>query len=162
MSQTTFATADSGLEPQRFETSGALTIAGIGEHYGEWGPAHIPAQWQKFAPFIGRVPGQKSAAAYGVVSSIDDSGFEYLAGVEVDAAARIGNDFVALTLAPRRYAVFFHDGNVSGLHDFCERIWSTWAPHADIAKAPFFERYDSRFDPRTGNGGVEVWIPLVK
>jgi len=26
--------------------------------------------------------------------------------------------------------------------------------------APMFERYGAAFDPRTGNGGLEVWVPL--
>jgi AraC family transcriptional regulator len=26
--------------------------------------------------------------------------------------------------------------------------------------APMFERYGDVFDPRTGNGGLEVWVPV--
>jgi AraC family transcriptional regulator len=29
------------------------------------------------------------------------------------------------------------------------------------ADAPDFERYDADFDPRTGMGGVEIWVPLA-
>jgi AraC family transcriptional regulator len=29
-----------------------------------------------------------------------------------------------------------------------------------LADAPDFERYDSRFDPRSGDGEVEIWVPL--
>jgi AraC family transcriptional regulator len=28
------------------------------------------------------------------------------------------------------------------------------------ADAPMFERYDETFDPRTGLGGVELWVPI--
>jgi AraC family transcriptional regulator len=28
------------------------------------------------------------------------------------------------------------------------------------ADAPNFERYDANFDPVTGNGGLEIWIPV--
>jgi AraC family transcriptional regulator len=28
------------------------------------------------------------------------------------------------------------------------------------ADAPVFERYDERFDARTGMGGFEIWAPL--
>ena len=28
------------------------------------------------------------------------------------------------------------------------------------ADAPSFERYDENFDPRTGNGGLEIWVPV--
>ena len=50
-------------------------------------------------------------------------------------------------------------------------IRSTWRwlrehylPMARIALAdtPAFERYDPRFDDRSGNGGVELWLPLAE
>jgi AraC family transcriptional regulator len=28
------------------------------------------------------------------------------------------------------------------------------------ADAPNFERYDETFDPATGNGGFEIWVPV--
>jgi AraC family transcriptional regulator len=28
-------------------------------------------------------------------------------------------------------------------------------------RAAEFERYDERFDPATGQGGFEIWIPLA-
>ncbi len=30
----------------------------------------------------------------------------------------------------------------------------------EAADAPDFERYGEEFDPRTGTGGVEIWIPI--
>jgi AraC family transcriptional regulator len=40
-------------------------------------------------------------------------------------------------------------------------IWNHWLPASGIkaADAPNFERYDEKFDPATGNGGLEIWIP---
>jgi AraC family transcriptional regulator len=29
-----------------------------------------------------------------------------------------------------------------------------------VADAPSFERYDEKFDPSTGNGGLEFWVPV--
>jgi hypothetical protein len=29
-----------------------------------------------------------------------------------------------------------------------------------VADAPNFERYDEKFDPVTGNGGLEVWVQI--
>jgi AraC family transcriptional regulator len=151
------------LEPQRIADSGALTIAGFSECYAADGPEKIPAQWTRFAPHIGHIAGQKGDVTYGVcIGSEDGSGFQYLAGVEVSDATRIGKDMTVVSLPPRRYAVFFHSGHISTLHSYCVRIWSTWAQRVETAKAPYFERYDDRFDPRTGNGGVEIWIPLAK
>jgi len=30
-----------------------------------------------------------------------------------------------------------------------------------MADAPTFERYDEKFDPATGNGGLEIWVPIA-
>ena len=41
-------------------------------------------------------------------------------------------------------------------------IWNTWLPawgHVP-ADAPNFERYDEKFDPVSGMGGLEIWLPL--
>jgi AraC family transcriptional regulator len=29
-----------------------------------------------------------------------------------------------------------------------------------VADAPNFERYDEKFDGATGNGGLEIWVPV--
>ena len=43
-----------------------------------------------------------------------------------------------------------------------DTIWSTWVPDSGLktAKAPCFERYTEEFNPHTGRGGTEIWIPL--
>jgi AraC family transcriptional regulator len=37
-----------------------------------------------------------------------------------------------------------------------------WLPASGLklADAPNFERYDDNFDPLTGNGGLEIWVPV--
>jgi len=41
-------------------------------------------------------------------------------------------------------------------------IWNKWLPESghQVAEAPEFERYGEEFDPRTGTGGLEIWIPI--
>ena len=41
-------------------------------------------------------------------------------------------------------------------------IWSKWFPDSgyQTAKAPTFERYGPEFNPTTGMGGFEIWIPI--
>jgi hypothetical protein len=45
------------LEPPRFETSRPLLIVGLGQRYSCESSAAIPAQWQRFQPCIGNIPG---------------------------------------------------------------------------------------------------------
>ena len=42
-------------------------------------------------------------------------------------------------------------------------IFNDWLPTSGHrpADAPVFERYDDRFDSRTGHGGFEIWVPVT-
>src|SRR5712671_5871619 len=46
------------LEPPRLVNDRTLLIAGLGERYSSETSAGIPAQWQRFAPYLGNIPGQ--------------------------------------------------------------------------------------------------------
>jgi len=61
-----------------------------------------------------------------------------------------------------RYAVFSHRDHVASIRRTFNTIWSKWFPDSghEPDDAPFFERYDEKFDPATGLGGLEIWIPL--
>ena len=61
-----------------------------------------------------------------------------------------------------RYAVFSHRDHISTIRATHVTIWSTWRPESghEVADAPNFERYGEEFDPRTGNGLVEIWLPI--
>jgi AraC family transcriptional regulator len=41
-------------------------------------------------------------------------------------------------------------------------IWNKWIPQSGlkVVAAPSFERYGPEFNPKTGLGGVEIWIPI--
>lgn len=147
----------------RFEDGPGRTIAGFNERYTFESRVKIPAQWTRFAPHIGNVPGQVNGVAYGVCWNYEPgSGFDYLSGVEVAAADGLPADFAHVRLEDHRYAVFRHDGHVSALPATIETIWTKWVPDCglEMAHAPCFERYTEQFDPQSGKGGIEVWIPL--
>jgi AraC family transcriptional regulator len=69
---------------------------------------------------------------------------------------------VELTLAPATYVVFAHDDHVTQIRETYKAIWNNWFPKSakKPAEAPGFERHNDTFDPRTGNGGVTIWIPI--
>jgi AraC family transcriptional regulator len=151
------------LEPPRFENGKALLIAGLGERYTFETNQGIPLQWQRFVPYIGSIPGHVGHVAYGVCCNGDGAGnFDYIAGVEVLSFDDLPSEFARIRIAARRYAVFSHWGHISGLRATVYTIWNKWLPgsgevHAD---APDFERYDERFDPESGSGVVEIWLPI--
>lgn len=151
------------LNPPRFETGGPLLIAGLSERYTFETNQGIPLLWQRFAPWIGNIPGQVGSIAYGVCCNADGAGnFEYLAGVEVASFDDLPAEFRRVRIAEHRYVVFTHTGHISGIRGTWYTILNQWFPQSghEIADAPDFERYDDGFDPQTGNGKVEIWLPL--
>ncbi len=151
------------LEPPRFKNGRALLIAGLGERYRFESNHGIPQQWERFQPHIGNVPGQVGKAAYGVCCNADGAGnFEYIAGVEVASFDDVPSEFARARIPAQRYAVFSHRDHISRMRATVYTIWNQWLPtsghtHAD---APDFELYDERFDPQTGTGTVEIWLPI--
>jgi AraC family transcriptional regulator len=152
-----------GLGAVRFETGRTLLVAGLNSTYDAESRRNIPAQWGRFAPLIGRVSGQIGSTAYGVAWNFKPNGaFDYLCGVEVTESTKLPSDFTRVSLPGGRYAVVTHEGHISALPQTLDKIWSQWVPGAAIktAKAPCFERYTETFDPKSGLGSVEIWIPL--
>lgn len=152
------------LDAPRIEHGPTLFIAGLGACYTFETNEGIPAQWQRFGPYIGNIPGQVGFTTYGICRDNDDAGsFEYLCGVEVGEASDIPAGLSRVRLPARRYAVFTHRGHISTIRNTAYTIWNTFLPESglDIADAPDFERYDARFDPESGSGEVEIWVPIT-
>ena len=152
------------LRAPRFETGKPFLVAGIGERY-TWesgGPA-IPGQWHRFHQSVANIPGRVGKVAYGVCCNGDDSGnFDYIAGVEVSDFSELPREFAKVRIPEHRYAVFTHTDHISTIRRTVNTIWNHWLPASGLkaADAPGFERYDENFDPLTGNGGLEIWVPV--
>ncbi len=152
-----------GLEPARFEDGRALLVAGLGARYDWESSKGIPAQWQRFNACADQLPGQVGQVAYGVSCNSDGAGnFDYICGVEVADFDELPADFARLRIAPQRYAVFAHRDHISTIRRTVNTIWNKWLPGSgyEMADAPDFERYDKDFDPETGDGGLEIWVPI--
>ncbi|MEM7024158.1 MAG: AraC family transcriptional regulator [Pseudomonadota bacterium] len=152
------------LQPPRFERRPAFHVVGLSERCTFDTNHTIPALWRRFAPHIGRIPGQLGSTAYGICYGSDGEGaFDYMAGVEV-GQPDTPPDLVALTVPAQRYAVFTHAGHISDIRKTTYTIWNKWLPESEVSPSggPDFERYDERFDPDAGMGQVEIWIPLAQ
>ncbi len=91
------------------------------------------------------------AAVYGVSLVFDpsDGSFTYLCAVEVrdDETPPPG-----LKCA-------------SAIGETNTAIWRNWLPNSGFKQSEAlsgFERYDDAFDPSTGEGGFEIWLPLAQ
>jgi AraC family transcriptional regulator len=151
------------LQAPRFETGKPFLVAGIGERYSCESSAAIPGQWQRFHRSVDHIPGRIGKVAYGVCCNADDAGnFDYIAGVEVSDFSDLPREFAGIRIPAQKYAVFSHRDHISGIRRTINTIWNDWLPSSGLkaADAPNFERYDETFDSSTGNGGLEIWIPV--
>lgn len=152
-----------GLGTPRFEDTPELLIAGLNESYTFESRMNIPQQWMRFGPHIGKTPGQVGLNSYGVCWNYKpECGFDYLTGVEVSEGANIPKEWKPLRLNAHRYAIFTHTGHASAIPQTIDKIWKSWLPDTglQVAESPCFERYTEDFNPQTGRGGTEIWIPI--
>lgn len=145
---------------------GPFLMAGVLEFRTYEDRAGIPAQWQRFSPHIDRVMGRVGSDAFGVclAPASGEEGFDYLTAVAVRSLNDLSEGLSGVRLNKRPYAVFRHDGHVSKLGATCSAISQTWNPGTEVEseREPLFliEHYCTTFNPNTGLGGIEVWVPL--
>ena len=159
------STAFDNIAPPRFEIGKAMLVAGIGERVSTDNGAGIPALWQRFHQYMQGFPGRIGPVAYGVCCNGDDAGnFDYIAGVEVADFSDLPRAFAKVRIPAANFAVFSHSDHVSTIRRTVNTIWNHWLPQSgyEVADIPNFERYDAGFDPRTGDGGFEIWVPVVR
>lgn len=152
-----------GLNLPTFQNGADMLIAGLNRSYTMETRSGIPQQWEQFVAKAGPIPGAMGGTFYGVCwNTQPDCAFDYLTGFEVSNSTPLPADFTKVQIGARRYAVFPHTGHVSALPKTIDTIWTKWVPECGlkIAKAPCFERYTPEFNPQTGMGGMELWIPL--
>ena len=123
----------------------------------------IPALWQKFAPRMFKVPDTaEPKVSYGVMQNFDPQKgtLEYMAGVSVESIAYLPDGMTSIDMPPNTYAVF--EATMATIEQVFCQIYETWLPKSnfDHAKAPYFERYDERFDPTDRSSLIEVFIPV--
>lgn len=149
-----------------YEHRGPLLLAGLRQDYTQTTSGGIPAQWRRFAFHLGAVPGQVGQTAYGAVilGPKDSRIFGYMTAVEIAHVGELPASFTTLRVAATRYAVFRHAGNVVSIHETVREAFHAFASQFEARRAPgveFLERYGESFDPETGDGGVDVIIPLT-
>ena len=152
------------LEMPRFESCGPLLIAGLRDQFNSHSQTEIVRLWKRFAPRGGMV----DARAYGVCLGCTGADtFDYLCGVQVTDNAAIPPDWARLRITAYTYAVFQHHGHVSSLRDTVKAVFEQWLPdsgHEVAETSPeepdFLECYGAEFDPESGMGGIELWIPI--
>ena len=153
------------LLPPKVENRTAMRFAGISKRHQMSHAAGIPAQWQKFQPWIGNIDGSLGDAAFGIVSNTgaDCDDFEYIVAVQVRRDASLPTELTTTNIPKRRWARFTHSGDVTSLRSTIAAA-ADWLSEAGLEPSAepysFLEYYGSKFDPQNGTGDVEVWFGL--
>lgn len=152
--------------PVRFETAGALLIAGLSQRYSAATASTIPELWQRLVPYMDNVPQRVGAVDYGICHGSDtDGSFDYLCGFEVTQLSSLPTEFSHLRIPSQQYAVFAHGTHVSELRKTIDAIYRSWLPAASgivpTGMPDFIERYGPGFDPGAGQGDMEIWLPIA-
>jgi AraC family transcriptional regulator len=134
------------------------------QHTFAGGVEGIPAQWREFnarRPW----PGEQGAVSYGVMCGAEpaEQRFEYMCAVETSTFDGVPADVGRMRVPASRYAVYRHEGHISTVRDTWQHIWNVWLPASGLTMlhAPDFERYDASYDAETGEGGCEIWVPVL-
>ena len=156
-------TSNINLENPRIIFGQPMIVVGLSERHSLANPQTIPAQWQKFMSLYHKIPNKTDPAPLGVSTNLDDDGrFDYICAVQVSAAPEVPAGLIELKIPKQSYAVFVHRDHVSQISATYSAIWNDWLPNhkREPIEGPSLERHMKTFDPRTGLGGVEIWIPL--
>ncbi len=150
--------------PPQLIRSDAILVVGLAEPMTFETTHRIPAQWQRFVPYMEAIADIVPTMPVGVAAAFDDAGaYEYICALEVRRFGETPASLRKLSIAPQTYAVFQHRGHVSGINDTYLAIWNDLLPEMGLTvlDAPSIERHNSAFDPSTGEGGLEIWIPVA-
>ena len=154
------------LAPPDIRRREAFLVAGLDGRYvlGRFGG--IPEQWSRFSAYAGSIAGPNPSEpriAYGVSHDFGEDGtMSYLSGVEVTRTDDLPAELIALPIPAADYAVFRHEGHVTQIGATWGAVFASGLPALgrSVAATPSFELMDERFDPATGEGTIEIWVPI--
>lgn len=147
----------------RFTDAPAMLLAGIRRHHRMSEVARtIPAQWEEFRTMGLR--DTRAPRAFGAICGTRGDEIEYMTAIEVDSFDDLPEGIGRMRVPAQHYAVFEHRGHISAVGPLWQAIMEDWLPasgYVDV-ETPAFELYDQRYDPETGAGGFEIWIPVAR
>lgn len=160
------------MEP-KFITRDAFKIVGLEviskNENGEFGRL-----WEEFIGRAGEVKNARQGICYGLCScgpecepekgicKCGETGFSYMAGIEVSEAENIPAGMVAKTVPASKYAVFTHVGSLDKLKDTYDYILQTWLKESgyELTGSSCFELYDERFNPSSDDSEIDLYMPV--
>jgi AraC family transcriptional regulator len=152
------------LAPPNIRERPAMRIVGLSDSITWSDAAHIPLLWQRFMAFFPFLKDQVVSPPIGVICPAREDGrFEYLCAFPVSRFADIPDGLVARDIPAQRCAVFAHEGHITRIGETYAAIFNRALPEHGMrqVEAPVIEDHNPTFDPRTGEGGLTIWIPIA-
>ena len=144
---------------------GRLKLVGLAAPCSPNETIHIPAQWQRFMScYYDDIPNKVKEMPIGMCEPPDDEGcFNYVCAAKVETFGGQLPELTSFVCEPRCYAVFAHNDHVSTIFNTYAAIWNEALPAMAriVADSPVLEFHNDAFDPDTGLGGLQLYIPLV-
>jgi AraC family transcriptional regulator len=147
----------------------AFTIAGVRATFDQSNMSGIPALWPRLIQCL-PLAGQVDQRAYGAMwrAGPQQSGTNYMAGVEVSGDAALPTGLERLEIAPQDYIVFRQTLDGSALNPQMQaaarEIWGVRLPKlgAKLAHAPDFELYPADFSPTKKGAFVDIYVAVIR
>ena len=127
---------------------------------------HIPVHWAWFGPRIVEIGGRLGDDTFGLCSDSTDEAMSYFCGVRIPVIVPTPPDLVTIAVPALRYTVFPHTGPVDSLSQTIVAAFGKalpaagFAPYRAAGVPDLLERYGPDFNPQTGLGTIEIWIPV--
>jgi AraC family transcriptional regulator len=154
------------LQPT-FISSGPLLLIGLRELMDEQAAQKIPLLWQELQNHRSLFPRPPSSINYGLCIHLSGYEYSYMAAWAVEDFDELPEGLSPHIIPSQHYAVFNHPGHVSAIRSTMDFIFNQWLPQSDFVHAAtqanavhFFERYGEGFNPQTGEGDIEIWLPV--
>lgn len=153
------------MEPIRFEDVGERHFVGVCRTVEmKTAGEGIMQVWMDFSK-VNEVESMDTQLAYGLMPKNEpgSSSFDYMAAYGVDELATSHAEHDVLTVGAGQYAVFRHDGLAADARSTWDPIFNQWMPSSAYEHdvLPFQEVYNDSFNSSTGQGGFEIWIPVI-
>ncbi len=152
----------------RIEQSGPLLVAGLRAPLDEQSAEKIPQLWQQLVSCWDDIPQRVGPADYGLCIHLQGREYYYMAACAVWDFTGLPEKFSPFIIPSQTYAIFEHRGSVSSICNTIDFAFDQWLPQSGYQHQAtqenalhFFERYGEKFDPSTGTGDIEIWLPLL-
>lgn len=161
------------MEP-KFVNRDGFTVVGL-ECIGNNQNGEFPRLWGDFFKRIGEIRNvSRQGVCFGMCScgpeckpeegicKCGETGFSYMACVEVSDAGNVPAGMVAKTLPAAKYAVFTHKGTPDTVGKTWDYIFRTWLKESGCEPVGSFsfELYDERSHPEGENPEIDIYLPV--